>query len=649
MGASVDIEDLVARSQFMREAMGTSKTISTSMIKILSSFDHRLSTLEAAMRPTQVRTHAFRMAHENIDRTLKAAEVVLTQFDVSRQMEAKINKGPKDDLSGFLAAVDQLQENIEFFSLNRSYKSSDGALNHAKVLLTLGMSKLEEEFKALLMHHSKPVDPARLNESLPAALRPATQASLAAADVQKTTTPQSPALEPTKANLPLQLPILIAPRIIPQLHEMAKRMIGAAFHQQCLKAYRDIRSSVLEQSLRKLGVEKLSKEDVAKLQWEALEGKIGNWITYMRAAVKLLFAGERALCDQVLYRLDPVREKAFAEVTESSMMMLLSFGDVIARSKKSPEKLFVLLDMYETMRDLLPEIEVVFSGEQAQPMRDAALSLTRKLAETATETFGDFEEAVEKDATKTLVLDGTVHPLTSYVINYVKFLLDSYQSTLKQLFGEKEIGDRANSKLAAATKRIMSVLLTNLEMKSKLYKDAALTSLFLMNNTHYMVKSVRRSEAKELLGDDWVQRHRRIVQQYAQGYQRSAWAKALSYLSGSSLAGGGSGGLANSGDASGTGISRAVLKDRFKQFNTIFEDLHIRQSQWTIPDPELREAVRLQVAEVLLPAYRAFLKRYSAILDSGKNPQKYIKYSPEDLERLLGEFFEGKMRLDQRR
>jgi len=36
--------------------------------------------------------------------------------------------------------------------------------------------------------------------------------------------------------------------------------------------------------------------------------------------------------------------------------MLLSFGEAIAKSKKTPEKLFVLLDMYETMRDLQPEV-----------------------------------------------------------------------------------------------------------------------------------------------------------------------------------------------------------------------------------------------------------------------------------------------------
>ena len=34
----------------------------------------------------QVRTHSIRKAQENIDKTLKVAEVVLAQFDLSRQV-----------------------------------------------------------------------------------------------------------------------------------------------------------------------------------------------------------------------------------------------------------------------------------------------------------------------------------------------------------------------------------------------------------------------------------------------------------------------------------------------------------------------------------------------------------------------------------
>lgn len=37
-------------------------------------------------------------------------------------------------------------------------------------------------------------------------------------------------------------------------------------------------------------------------------------------------------------------------------MTLLSFGDAVAKSKMSPEKLSVLLDMYGVMHELQPKV-----------------------------------------------------------------------------------------------------------------------------------------------------------------------------------------------------------------------------------------------------------------------------------------------------
>lgn len=73
---------------------------------------------------------------------------------------------------------------------------------------------------------------------------------------------------------------------------------------------------------------------------------------------------------------------------------------------------------------------------------------------------------------------------------------------------------------------------------------------------------------------------------------------------------GGAGSFGVDGGNSNSGVSRANVKDRFKTFNLLFEELHQRQSQWTVPDSELRESLRLAVAEVLLPAYRSFVKRF---------------------------------------
>lgn len=71
--------------------------------------------------------------------------------------------------------------------------------------------------------------------------------------------------------------------------------------------------------------------------------------------VKLLFSGEKKVCDQI-FSVESHGEQCLAEVTSNSVAVLLSFGEAIAKSKRSPEKLFVLLDMYEIMRELQPEV-----------------------------------------------------------------------------------------------------------------------------------------------------------------------------------------------------------------------------------------------------------------------------------------------------
>lgn len=72
----------------------------------------------------------------------------------------------------------------------------------------------------------------------------------------------------------------------------------------------------------------------------------------------------------------------------------------------------------------LNQANQAFPGNACIPCREYVRQLQRSLAQCALDTFSEFEEAVGKDSTKTPVVDGTVHPLTSYVINYIKFLFE---------------------------------------------------------------------------------------------------------------------------------------------------------------------------------------------------------------------------------
>ena len=68
----------------------------------------------------------------------------------------------------------------------------------------------------------------------------------------------------------------------------------------------------------------------------------------------------------------------------------------------------------------------------------------------------------------------------------------SYHSTLKLLFQEFETGSDTEFQLAVVLTKIMQALQNNLDRKSKQYKDPALMCIFLANNIHHMVVSIRR-------------------------------------------------------------------------------------------------------------------------------------------------------------
>ena len=52
--AVVGSDSMSERAAMMRESLQKSQTITDNVVTILGSFDHRLSALETAMRPTQV-------------------------------------------------------------------------------------------------------------------------------------------------------------------------------------------------------------------------------------------------------------------------------------------------------------------------------------------------------------------------------------------------------------------------------------------------------------------------------------------------------------------------------------------------------------------------------------------------------------------
>ncbi|CAM6043002.1 unnamed protein product [Sphagnum compactum] len=650
-------------------SLGTTDTMTDDMLQILSKFDHRFSIMHDKTKKSES-TSSWDSDEAAAD--LDHAEDVIGRWDMRYSEQARqqmIFECPEEEASTYLEAVDEVQKVLDSLSVVQQQQNSRDpvktttTLERVQNLIELAMGRLQEEFRHLLVKNSRSVEPESLFDSLAAG---SFQSSLeegendAADDAQEDAEASESSGEEDNADedvLPVARPAplvqttmdLVPPDVAIDLASIAQRMIAAKYQSECCKVYVNSRKTALEESLSGLGVEKLSIDEVQRMPWAAQEDKIRKWIQAMKVGVKVLLASEKMLCDQVFPA--PVSETCFSDIAKGVMMQLLSFGEAVAISRRSPEKLFKVLDMYETIHDLLPEVESVFSGVFG--VTAAASGILMRLGEAARGTFAEFENAIQRDEVRTAVPGGGVHPLTRYVMNYIKLLCE-YKDSLEQLFGEKKkdgtellgthngerdfVGDydrdsrEKKSWLAERIKWVIQVLLNNLDEKSKSYKDSALTYLFLMNNVHYIVQKVKYSDVIQLIGDDWVRKQTGIYRQCATNYQRAAWIKVLSFLKDE--------GIHNSGSFS-SGVSRVVLKDRFKNFNAAFEEAHKVQSTWIVSDTQLRDELRISVAEKLLPAYRAFVGRYGNYLETGRHPDKYIKFSPEDLEIAIGDLFEG--------
>ncbi|XP_041363280.1 exocyst complex component 7-like isoform X2 [Gigantopelta aegis] len=81
------------------------------------------------------------------------------------------------------------------------------------------------------------------------------------------------------------------------------------------------------------------------------------------------------------------------------------------------------------------------------------------------------------------------------------------------------------------------------------------------------------------------------------------------------------------------------IKDKFTGFNKELEEIYRIQKGYAIPDPELRHSLIEDNKKYIILRYQIFLNKFKH-LNFTKNPQKYIKYTEEQVGELLQKFFD---------
>lgn len=621
-------ENLIAAAKQIVRALGSKRNLTDDAKKILAELGTQLTTI-TTISENEVDGISDDEGRLNVNQE----KIMIWETDQSMIWDL----GP-NEANEYINSADEVRKLTE--KLEAMCLKDDGEkelLRRAHDVLQIAMARLEEEFKHMLIQNRQPFEPEHMS------FRSSEEDAGSVASLGDESFEESQHRDSVSRNSEEYIVDLVHPYTIPELRCIANLMFISGYGHECSQAYVSVRRDALDEFLLILEIEKLSIEDVLRLEWGSLNSKIRRWVRTMKIFVRVYLASEKCLSEQIFGDLGTVNLVSFAEVSKASMLRLLNFGEAVSIGPHKPEKLFPILDMYEVLGDLLPDIDSLYADEAGARVRIDCREVLRRLGDSVRAAFLEFENAISTSTSTNPIAGGGIHPLTKYVMNYLN-ALTGYRETLNFLLKDQDGEDTMSlspdinpsteeenaregacdgSPLALHFRSVASILECNLDDKAKLYRDASLQHIFLMNNIHYMAQKVVNSNLQSILGDGWVRKHNWKFQQHEINYERNTWSSILAILK----------------EEGNSNSSRTLLKERFRNFYTAFEEVYRTQTAWSIPNGHLREDLRISTSLKVIQAYRTFVGRHTNQISD-----KHIKYSADDLQNYLLDLFEGSQR-----
>ncbi|KAM8730325.1 exocyst complex component 7 isoform 7-T7 [Acanthopagrus schlegelii] len=651
-----EIEEKLKQEQetlsFIRENLEKSDQLTKGMVSILSSFESRLMQLENSIIPVHKQTENLQRLQENVDKTLSCMDHVISYYHVAKDTDRIIREGPTGRLDEYLACIAKIQKAVEYFQDNNP---DSPELNTVKARFEKGKELLEAEFRSLLTRYSKPVPPILILDAI-------------SVDEE---------LEVQEDIVLEHLPEAVLQDIIC----IAGWLVEYGRNQDFMNVYFQIRSNQLDRSIKGLkdhfrknsassgilyspAVQTKRKDTPTKKapkrpgKDDVLDIEIDSYIHCISAFVKLA-QSEYALLTEIIP--EHHQKKTFDSLIQEALDNLMLEGDNIVSAARRA----IMRHDYSAVLTIFPILRhlKMNKSEFDTTLQGTAASTKNKLPTliTSMETIGakaleEFADSIKNDPDKeyNMPKDGTVHELTSNAILFLQQLLDFHETAgamlASQVLGDtynipldpRETSSSASSYTSEFNKRLLSTyickvlgnLQLNLLSKSKVYEDSALSAIFLHNNYNYILKSLEKSELIQLVTVTQKKAessYRELIEQQIYMY-KSSWHKVTEHLADRNMP----------VFQPGTKLKdkeRQVIKDKFKGFNDGLEELCKIQKGWAIPDKEQRDFIRQSQKKVVSDAYRSFLQR-CANISFTKNPEKYHKYRPEEVEEMIERLFD---------
>lgn len=386
-----------------------------------------------------------------------------------------------------------------------------------------------------------------------------------------------------------------------------------------------------------------TSQEIDEMEWESLETSIALWIQHFELAVKTVFVSEKNLCNQVLGNTvdGEIWPECFVKIADKIMAVFFRFGEGVARSNKEPQKLFKLLDMFESLEKFKTDFSQIFDGEAGADICLRFRELEKLLVHASTKVFWEFGLQIEGNQDGLPPpQDGSVPKLVRYAINYLKYLAtDNYSAPMAKVLRTEQVWkagilskpESGENLVRDAISNVLEALQRNVESKRSRYKDKVLPYVFAMNTYWYIYMRTRNTELGKILGEQYMRKNYKVVaEESAYLYQKQAWGGLVRLLDKDEL-----------GRINKEGIG-GLVRGKMEAFMQGFDEISQRhKSNYSIPDVDLRGQIREATVKLVMPAYTEFLDTYSSVL------QVKLYLSPDSIEGLLNQLFGGRDRASE--
>ncbi|TVU36005.1 hypothetical protein EJB05_17915 [Eragrostis curvula] len=319
------------------------------------------------------------------------------------------------------------------------------------------------------------------------------------------------------------------------------------------------------------------------------------------------------------------------EAAKKPLNRLFTVASVICAHevRKSPEKLFCVLNMYTSLTDATPTLRKVFGTEFISRYAEGLLA---KLKDSARGIVEDLKGLILAYSSQIVVPNEGTMSLTGYIMRYI-CLLVTHKSSLDAVLGHGCTNDLLTNDGMNSTGRLIFWLISNLdsvlEKQSKLFFSEELKCIFLMNNTRFVLQEVDQSDVRLIVGSRWIKKRQYRIKEYMNGYLAVSWGPVISYLESAKSS--------SPRKRFRTNVLNFLYPSPtpLQNFAWSFNATCRAQVSWKIPCPVLRNELREKILQFIIPAYHAYM-------DSRRLS---IRETPEDFELELktkiGELFEG--------